>query len=229
MDYNTIRNIDIFKGLEGSQLKEIGEKCRWNYYTADSHIIEQRTNNTDVFFIIKGCVRVVTYSIGGREIILREIKSGGHFGELEAIDELPSIAWVVALGACELAIMDQINFLNLLNSTPLISLRLLKDYTFQTRFLTERIVELSTVAANNRVHLELLRRARDNMVSEISADINPIPLHSEIANCINTTRETVSRVMNNLVRRGLVERRKDSIFINDVNSLNSLIYNNLKN
>ena len=91
------------------------------------------------------------------------------------------------------------------------------------RSATDRIMDLSTLAANNRVHAELLRLARAGMKGENKAVIRPIPVHGDIASRISTTRETVARVLNDLARQGVVTRTKDSLLVNDVERLGDLV------
>ena len=91
------------------------------------------------------------------------------------------------------------------------------------RLSNERIMDLSTLAANNRVQAELLRQARNHMVDDLKAEIVPIPVHSDMASRVSTTRETVARVMNDLARRGLVKRQKDSMVVLDVDVLQDMV------
>ena len=91
------------------------------------------------------------------------------------------------------------------------------------RHSTERIMDLSTLAANNRVQAELLREARTNMKGENQAEISPIPVHGDIASRVSTTRETVARVLGDLARQGVVERTKDTLIIRDVAQLARMV------
>ena len=221
---DNLSKIKLFNGLNAEKLGEIEARCSWLVYDSNTQIIDQQSHTTNIFFVTKGSVRVVNFSLSGREIAFGEVKSGGYFGELAAIDGHPRSASVVSLSACELAVLQQEELITLIKRESSIALNLLLGLTGLVRSSTERIMELSTVAANNRVQYEILRRAREHLVSDLSANIHPIPLHSEIASRVSTTRETVSRVMNDLARRGVVERKKDSIFIRDINALNDLIY-----
>jgi CRP-like cAMP-binding protein len=84
-------------------------------------------------------------------------------------------------------------------------------------------MDLSTLAAQNRVQAELLRQAQGRERRANAAIIAPIPVHSDIASRVSTTRETVARVMNDLARKGIVERRKGALVIHDMRRLESLV------
>ena len=91
------------------------------------------------------------------------------------------------------------------------------------RLSNERIMDLSTLGANNRVHAELLRRAEDKMDGANKALIAPTPVHGDIASRASTTRETVARVMNELARQSVLERTRDALIINDIGRLKELV------
>ena len=84
-------------------------------------------------------------------------------------------------------------------------------------------MDLSTLAANNRVQADLLRQALQNCDGKKTASISPIPVHADIASRVSTTRETVARVMNDLARQGLLERQKNVLVINDVQRLQKMV------
>ncbi len=84
-------------------------------------------------------------------------------------------------------------------------------------------MDLSTLAANNRVHADLLRLARANPDGENQAVISPIPVHGDVASRVSTTRETVARVMNDLARQNLVKREKNKLVVLDVEALEDIV------
>ena len=79
----------------------------------------------------------------------------------------------------------------------------------QLRAASLRVTERSTLSASGRVHAELLRLAhlRDGRT------IRPAPVLSSLAVRIHSTRETVSRAINALERRGIIRRDGDALVI----------------
>ena len=70
-------------------------------------IFDRQSKATDIFFVVRGSVRIVNYSLSGREITLDDVTKGGHFGELAAIDGEPRSASVMALADCVIVSMPQ--------------------------------------------------------------------------------------------------------------------------
>lgn len=224
-DINTqsLAGVALLDELPASELRKLEQNCRWKRYAAHEQIIDRQSETRDVFFVISGKVRVVNYSMSGREITLDDIAPGGYFGELAAIDNQPRSASVMALNECLVASLVADQFLAVCAGHPAIARKLMGRLASIIRTATDRIMDLSTLAANNRVHADLLRQARNNMRGTNEAMISPIPLHGDIASPVSTTRETVARVMNDLARQGIVKRMKDSLVINDLERLKHLV------
>ena len=222
-DTENLVGIALLCDLPQGALTDAAKNCRWRSYGANEQIIDRQSEATDVFFVREGCARVVNYSISGREITLDDIGCGGHFGELAAIDGQPRSASVMALTHCSVAIMPQERFLDLVDQNPSVALKVMRGLASIIRNSTERIMDLSTLAANNRVQADLLRQALNNLNGDNSASISPIPMHADIASRVSTTRETVARVMNDLARQGIVERQKNVLVVQDVCRLQAII------
>ncbi|MDV7340215.1 Crp/Fnr family transcriptional regulator [Terasakiella sp. A23] len=220
---NTLSNINLLDGLPEEVIEELNKQCRWKWYDANEQIIDRQAESTDVFFIVDGRVRIVIYTVGGKEITLDDFTEGKQFGEMAAIDGLPRSASVMAVQKSLLAAMPQTRFMALLTGHSIVAERVLKNMAHIIRISNERIMDLSTLGAANRVHAEILRQARDNMTDEDEAFISPIPIHSEIGSRISSTRETVARVMNDLARKGFVERKKNGLVVKNIDELSQMV------
>ncbi|NQW01949.1 MAG: Crp/Fnr family transcriptional regulator [Rhodospirillales bacterium] len=209
--------------LDERERKDVAQQCRWRRYGAGEQIIDRQNETTDIFFVVDGTVRVVNYSLSGREVTFDDLSVGCHFGELAAVDSEPRSASVMALTQCNIASMTQDRFLHLLEKNPAIALKLMRGLTRMVRAATLRIMDLSTLAANNRVQADLLRQARNRIDAEGRAVISPIPVHADIASRVSTTRETVARVLNDLARKGIVIREKNALIITDLENLQEMV------
>ena len=223
-DSQSLSGVVILEGLDANEFTSLAKDARWKRYQAGEQIIDQESYTSDVFFVVSGRVRVVNYSAAGREITLDEVKTGGHFGELSAIDKRPRSASVLVLEDSMLASLNPDRFIQLMMDHPRIAVRMMQAMAQIIRNSTERIMDLSTLAANNRVQAELLSQAREVAGEDAPcAEISPIPVHWEIASRVSTTRETVARVFSDLTRQGLVKRQKDRLVITDLEELEHMV------
>ena len=129
----------------------------------------------------------------------------------------------MALTPCSLAVISRDFFLDMVESHPGVAILVMRDLAGIIRNSTVRIMDLSTLAANNRVQADLLRLASANLTEDGITSISPIPVHGDVASRVSTTRETVARVMNDLARRSVVERLKDALLVNDVQKLREMV------
>ncbi|MBI4184727.1 MAG: Crp/Fnr family transcriptional regulator [Proteobacteria bacterium] len=220
----SLDEIRVLARVKPAERGAIARLCRWKRYRPHEQIIDRQSDSRDVFLVVEGKVRVVIYSLSGREIALEDIGAGGCFGELAAIDSEPRSASVMALTDTLVASMPPEHFLTLIRDHPEIAIELMRRLSHVIRQSTARIMDLSTLAANNRVQAELLRLARAAAGEGArSAVIRPIPVHSDIAGRVSTTRETVARVLNDLARHDIVRREKGALHVLDVARLEEMV------
>jgi len=215
--------INILSELDPGERERITQNCHWHHYSNQEQIIDRQNITTDVYFIVQGTVRVVNYSLSGREITLDDLTVGDSFGELAAIDSQPRSASVMALTDCSIASLGQAQFLTLLKTQGSVAIRVMELMARVIRTSTARIMDLSTLAANNRVQAELLRQAKSRDNIDNTSVIKPIPIHSDIASRVSTTRETVTRVLSDLTRNGILERQRGGLKILDVERLQDMV------
>jgi CRP-like cAMP-binding protein len=156
-------------------------------------------------------------------VSFRDIGAGDFFGEVAAIDGAPRSADVVALESTLLAAMPPAVFRRLLREEPAVAERMLLRLVGLVRALSERVIDLSTLGVQNRIHAELLRLAREAGISGNAARIDPAPKHTEIASRVSTYREQVTRELSALVKLGVLERGEHALVVRDVAALERLV------
>ena len=221
---DTLTGIELFSVLPPEDVKRLEQRCAWKKFKKQELIIDRQAESREVYFVVSGRVRVVNYSLSGREVTFDDLGAGVMFGELAALDSQPRSANVVALENTTVATLTHETFRELLLEHPDLAVKIMVQMARIIRTSTERIMDLSTLGANNRIHAELLRLAKSNMNDEDNtAVIKPIPIHGDIASRVSTTRETVARVLGDLSRNELVVREEDRLIIRDVDRLTDMV------
>lgn len=220
---NSLDTIELLQTLTPDERSRIAKECIWRRFAAGEQILDRRDESRDVCFIASGRVRVVNFSISGREVSFDDIEQGRFFGELAAIDGEPRSASILALKPTVIAFMPPSIFQRVVSEHPDLASAVLCRLAKMVRLATERIMDLTTLGANNRVHAEILRLAKPNLRPDGTATIAPIPVHSDIASRVSTTRETVARVLSELARDGMVERRSDHLLVCNFEQLEEMV------
>lgn len=221
----TLDSIPLLAPLTPTQRRDLEKQCRMRRYADGEHIIDGLSDSRDVFFIIDGTVRVVNFALSGREVTLDDITAGGFFGELAALDGGPRSAFVMAhnKNGVMVAMMPHAVFIDMVSRYSSVGFNIMQRLARIVRQATDRIMDLSSLGAHNRVHAEVLRLAWSFTSDGRSALIAPVPHHAEMASRVSTTRETVARAINGLVRDGILVRRKEGLFVPDMVRLATLI------
>jgi CRP/FNR family transcriptional regulator, cyclic AMP receptor protein len=214
----------LSKFFQGFSLSDIDSSIFHKYsYAAGEEILRYHDHSNSVFFILSGEIRIHYYALSGDEVILCDLPAGEMFGELTAIDGQVRSATAVAKTDVLLASMPGRAFVQLIHDNPAFCAAILKRLTDQVRRLTERVFDFSTLAVRNRIHAELLRLAKQNMVSPNSAEINPVPTHAELACFVSTHREAVTRELSELTKHHIIQRRGHVLRIPDVEKLTKMV------
>ena len=212
----------MLDGLSEESKSTLERRCRWRRFKAGEKVLDQNNTDRDVYFVAEGSVRVVSYSMTGREIALARLQAGGYFGELSAIDGLLRSAAVVALEDCLLGAMDPQVFVNQLIDHPEMARQVMRGLAGIVRGCDERIMDLSTVGAVERVYRQLLELAEEDPDDPDSWLIPALPTNKSIAAMASTSRETASRSIAQLAAGGIVERKGRRLFIHDRERLETL-------
>ncbi len=215
----TLAGCELVEGLAEEDILALERRCSWRRFKNGEQILDRNSDSNDVLFVVEGQVQIVNYSASGREIAYASVRQGGYFGELAAIDGLPRSASAVAQGACVLAQVAPAVFMEFIETHPEVAKRLMQRLARIVRTCDERIMDLSTLGAVQRVYLELLRLAEEDPVTPDTWVIYPMPTQSNIASRASTTRETVARVISQLAQEELVKKKGKSLYLWDRDAL----------
>lgn len=217
-----LSRVRLLRNLETRALTDLEQQSRWRRYTTNEQILDRDSDSRDVFLVVEGYVEVVNYSLSGREVAFGKVRAGGYFGELSAIDGLKRSANIVAVEESLVLVVPPDVFTAMLANTPTASLQVLKRLAHIIRTADDRIMDLSTLKAVQRVYVELLRLATPSEKNPNEWVIRPMPTQREIARRASTSRETVARVVSQLAKGGVVERKGRTLHIGDKIRLASL-------
>ena len=218
-----LRHVALLQGLPDRRLDLLAQQCLWHSVEAGKPLLLRAEQQGEVFLLVSGRVRVTTYSANGRQVTFRDSEAGEHFGDIAAIDGGPRSADVVTLEPSVVASLDRAAFMALLRDEPQVAERVMQRLASLVRQLSERVIDLSTLGVQNRLHAELLRLARAAGVEGNQARLAPAPKHAALASQISTNREQVTRELNVLVRSGVLRKDDKALLVADVARLELMV------
>ena len=205
----SLKNVTLFSRLKDGEIQAITRIAILKNYEKNSVVFQEGEIGDSLYIVLAGRVKVSLFDDDGKEYILDVIEKDGFFGELSIIDELPRSANVITTEYSEFLVINRKDFIRLLLDNPTISVNILKTLSARLRYADERIKGLAFLSVEERVLTYLLDigekyglRLKDHIIIENG------PTQIEIANSCGTSRETVSRVLNILIKRGAISIRK---------------------
>ena len=218
-----LRRMPLLDGLADDRLAWLAARCTWRTVPAGQHVLSRHADDGGVYFIAAGSVRATMYAASGRQVTFRDVVAGDLFGDLAALDGQPRSVDVMTLADSVVAHLDRAGFLTLLDEEPAVSRRVMLRLVDLVRQLSERVIELSTTSVPQRVHVEVLRLAREAGVAGNESTLDPAPRHADLAAQVSTNREQVTRELSSLTRQGVLRKAGKALVVADVERLARLV------
>jgi CRP/FNR family transcriptional regulator, cyclic AMP receptor protein len=204
-----LKSVTLFSILKDDEIQAISKIAILKNIDKSSMVFQEGEVGDSLFVILNGKVKVSLFDDDGKEYILDIIGKDGFFGELSLIDELPRSANVITTENSEFLVIRRKDFVKLLLEKPSISISILKTLSERLRHADERIKGLAFLSVEGRVFKYLLDigektglRLKNHIIIENG------PTQIEIANSCGSSRETVSRVLKTLIKKGFISARK---------------------
>ena len=184
-------------------------------YPAKAILIHQGESTEQLWLILGGTVQLQAVSAEGQVTVLSSFGPGELVGAFEREDEASYDAR--ALGRVEALQIETQVLRRLIRECPDLGGGMSRIYAAQLRAVIERLSARVTLSAVGRLYRELLQLAGD------ADEIAPPPIVAALALNAQTTRETGSRAISTLERRGIIERDEHRLKIVSRRMLEDLV------
>lgn len=219
-----LNKLPLLAGVDEAALKKMAEVLQVRTAARGQIILHKGQAGEHLLFLLQGRLQAVDITEDGREIGLSFLQTGDYFGELSVIDGLPRSATVVACESSIYALLPSSHALELMHNQPLIAERMFKRLASGIRRASNFRTILGIPNAFQRVYALLDYLAKTSHGGLVV--IERLPTQQEISIMVNTSRETVSRAIQVLIQRGVVEKdlrrlivRKPETLRDEVNAL----------
>src|SRR4029450_11630957 len=204
-DKELLRTVPIFSELTDEDISSLARLALRKRYAKDAVIFFQNEGGDFFFMILDGRIKVPILGDDGREVILSLLGAGDFFGEMALLDNEPRAATAIAVEDSELLSLHRTDFQTVLSDKTTIADSLMRVLSGRLRKANHQISTLALLDVYGRVARVIVdmareegRRLKDGRIAFRRAT------HQEIANRIGTTRETVTRMLKDLERQGLI-------------------------
>ena len=202
--HGLLRSVSIFADLDAAAAAALERLAELRRYDEGALIVSEDEAGDALYVLAEGKVKVVLYGESGREVILSIFKApGDFFGEMALLDDAPRSASVMAMAPSALLVLRRADFRAHVDRHPATALKILTELTRRLRRADAIIGDLALLDVFGRLAAQLRALAEaDGEETEEGILIRQRPTQAEIAAMIGTSRETVSRALSELARRG---------------------------
>ena len=220
--YELIDSIYFFTGLSENSLEKAIIHLVTRSHPSNQVILLENDWGGSVYFILEGWVKIRTYNPDGKELTLNIIGKGEVVGEMAALDEVPRSTDVITLTPTKICSIPAQDFKELIYNEPLAGVHLAQLMAKRLRQVNRRL-RLREADSLSRVADTILFLAEgQGKTGDKGTEIPNLP-HRELSSLSGLARETVTRVLTKLEKKGLINRYHNVLCIPDISALAKII------
>jgi CRP-like cAMP-binding protein len=211
-----LRRVNVFKDATDEDLNLLVEKGILRSIEEGEFFFFQGDPATYFYVLVTGRAKLLQASPAGQQVNLRTINGWQMFGALGAVREDATYpATAQALEPCTALAIESSFLKEMMQTRPNLNINLMQLMTGYIMEMQERYRELATERVERRIALTVLRLAGQIGKRTDSKEMTvELPLsRQDLAEASGTTIFTVSRVLADWERRGLVEAGRERVVI----------------
>lgn len=198
--------IPLFQTLSSQQLDTVLNEVHARVYSRDELIFRQGDESRELYFVVKGKVRIFKVSPAGDETTITIFSTHDVIGEMAALNDEPRTATAKAMSKVTLLVISHERFMRFVEQWPALAVglaRLLSDKLRWTAAYAETVAQFD--APGRLLHILLLYTAQYGTESEPDHFRVDLGLNqSDLASMIGARREWVNRILRDWRKRGLL-------------------------
>lgn len=191
-----------------------------SHYAAGSILFMENEPPRGVFLVCSGKVKLSVSSKGGKTLILQMAKPGEVIGLSASMSGAPYEVTAEILYPSQVVFIPREDFLRFVHRFPEACEAVIRQLNLQYGRACEqlRTIGLSTTAHEKLARLFLHWSSDEKQATEATQIKVPLT-HEQIASCLGSTRETVTRTLNDFKHKHLVTLRGTTVMIPDRSAL----------
>ena len=209
-----LRRVNVFEEASDEDLKIIAQGSIERSIEEGNFFFFQGDPADYAYILVAGRAKLLQTNPSGQQVNLRTINAWQMFGALGAVREAATYpASAQALEDCNALAVKSTTLKELIKDRPYLSIGLMNLMTDYIQEMQERYRELATEKVERRIARVLLRLTAQ---MGIKGEHNTIELgftRKELSEMAGTTLFTVSRILSEWERLGLVEAGRERVVI----------------
>lgn len=177
----------------------------------------------DIYFIHDGRVKIVSYSLEGKELIKKLFGQGDFFGEGALLRRQPRHNFAIANTPMTISVLPVVELRPLLQQDPQLNLFFLGLFSRQLIELEQRLESIVFQSSRSRILaylVDLIEEKGERVGFEWV--LRRFMSHQDIANITATSRQSVNSVLNELRRAEVLTFNRRRLLVRDLDRLRQI-------
>jgi CRP/FNR family cyclic AMP-dependent transcriptional regulator len=201
-----LRFFPLLKPLPQASLEQLAPACSVQRLARRAVVLQAGLLEQQVCFLFEGRLQGVDFTVDGREVGLYFVEPGDFCGELSLFDYGPQPEFVIVLSPAVVVSVPVDSLRELMPEQPVIMQQLGMRLATRLRQMTQQRSLLGMPNISQRVCCQLWLLIPEQEHAAEHSEIRNPPTHLEIAIMLNLSRETVTRVFQQLQGQEVVRR-----------------------
>lgn len=217
------RDAALFCNLPGNVLDAIDAAKHPFNYPPGAFLFFENEASRGVHILCSGQVKLSVGSRSGRKLTLHVAEPGEALGLLSALAGKPHEATAEVIRPAAISFISQQDLLRLSNTYPEVNAALIRQLTEHFHSVCDqlRTIGLSVTAPQKLARL-ILKWSRSGRETQEGIKITVPLTHEEIAECVGSSRETVTRTLGEFRNRRLIVLRGATMLIPNTAALEAM-------
>jgi CRP-like cAMP-binding protein len=223
MSTDLLKRCPLFAGLKEEELKRIRAIASLRQIRKKEVIFSDGEKAKGFYVILSGKVKLYKISPEGKEQILHVVSAPDAFAEAALFLEGSYPAFAETLSDCQLLFFPKINFIQLIQKNPQLSINMIVNLSHYLKRFALLIEELSLKEVSSRIakyliDLSLKLAKEGKSPKEVELDLSK----TQLASKLGTISETLSRTLAKMKAKGIIDVKKNRILILNREALEEL-------
>jgi CRP/FNR family transcriptional regulator, cyclic AMP receptor protein len=217
---SALRGCPLFAPCPEGVLADVGRRLRHRHFRRNEVIFHQGDPGDALHVITEGAVKILLPSPEGEEAIIATLKEGDFFGELALLDGQPRSATATAVEPTETLSLPRDVFRELVEKHPELRDALFAALATLLRRITKHVEELHFLDLAGRLAARIAQLARQAQPgATVQIDLDWPYTQSDLAAMIGGTRQSVNRLLADLIDDGIVRLEHERLIVTDLDAL----------
>lgn len=214
-----LKQFPFFQGLSEGLIANLSQTAQIGVVKEQQEIVSRGKKINFLSFVLSGKLQSTELADDGRIIATTIIIPGDVIGCLSLADNQPTTNKIATLTPTQLLLIPMDQARKLVETEPIIATRIMALLAHALRQTVQEKTMLGLPNAYHRIYVQLNLLANNSVALR---QVTHIPRQQDIAAMANTSRETVSRALQLLIKNGILKKDGHQLEITRSDVLNQL-------